>query len=696
MSDNKENLMGNTQSNCDNINKSNIVHIDNNCIDAEAINTKNIINNTKVSVNINAQTQNTTKYNKTYNIYQRINGIPQTFTLNIKIFDNNIFVYVTDIFTAKTFLAHVGKIHNDESECINMDPLNYLKYIQMSSDFKLISLPEDDTINIYDLTKLIDCNMLQYVDSTGIVLKIGEDNTLIMEIENNDSSTRIRPYKCILCKESFITVCINETNKFYDRIININYKRKSIHDVINLSVDKSSILNFSINCMYVAIYEKNTNKLSMCCLNDSNPIPAPISIDFDKLNVLDAICVSENGKLMCYVTKTEINMYDISQKKIYPIKIKINTSDQTTNSYHDTGQIQIKDVKFHLLNYKNFADIANIDFSSTNDNNNNNNLYTLIGWNLKLLSSFYWIIQYTSASKNEYTSYGPYSINITAHKDPNNNIIDYVYNNSSILLYKSQCGITVYDLNKVVPIRFVNILEMKYKSDIDNLLKKEYLISSNKYHKNLIIIGTDDSNIKYELSEYMMMFLSVDKSQQVHNNQLENKIENSTKNEKKIEDNTENNTEQNIFLMRVNANIDIYGFKKSFKLFQDLLEGKINQSIIIADIFTIRGETGRHNTMTELMNHFYEYTRVIALKENNSGDITRNEFNNMKALYIGYVLMILVLKYYSMVIKLVPPKIVHNNNNTYINFDILETFNMNFPAFKDFMIDSIELMISFK
>src|SRR5579872_2810753 len=119
------------------------------------------------------------RFNKMYIIYQRVNGISKTFALSVKILDDNIFLYVTDILNNKTFLAHVVKILIKSGKNVSY----YLKYIQISRDFTLISLPENDKINVYNLTKLLNRNILEYVDTVGITLRTNKHGEISSGIE---------------------------------------------------------------------------------------------------------------------------------------------------------------------------------------------------------------------------------------------------------------------------------------------------------------------------------------------------------------------------------------------------------------------------------------------------------------------------------------------------------------------------------
>ena len=230
----------------------------------------------------NSSTQQTIKYNKIYIIYQRNNGISRTFVLSIKIIDNNIFVYITNILNQSTILAHVIKI----SERMENNISYYLKYIQVSHDFTLLSLPENDNINIYNLTKLLNCNILEYVDNIGIDLKTNVISDTKSEFKHNDFNTQ--PYKCVLYKELYVIVYIDQNR--YKRIIANDYKNKIIHDVNNLDLDvNNSALCFSTNGHFIVIYDGSKKQLFICNMDDINPKPYQVSLDIKFSIVINCI-----------------------------------------------------------------------------------------------------------------------------------------------------------------------------------------------------------------------------------------------------------------------------------------------------------------------------------------------------------------------------------------------------------------------
>jgi WD40 repeat protein len=611
------------------------------------------------------------KSNKMYIIYHRIQGMAKTYVLSIKIIDNNILIYVTNIISNKTILAHATKI--SQKSDINFE--KYIPYIQISRDFKLLSIPENDKIIVYNLPKLLNKNILEYVDNIGIVLKTDIHGNVISEIEysklnknippkqitesyNTDAEgtihmdqkiAKIQPYKCILCKDLYIIISID--NNKYKQVFAVDYRNKILHEVINLDLEiSSSVLRFSENGKYVIIYSDIHKNIYMCNMTDSKPHMKKLKIIITSDTILNTVTVSDDGRFIFYISNDDIQfkIYDISHNKTYSLGIGLKINKQ-----------QLKEIKFHIMDYSKFSDIRLADDIC-------NSLYVLVGWSKKLSSAYYWMIR---CHNKGYKIYGPSYIEMKIEGE-----IEYVYNNGYMFIYKTQSGIVVYDLNKIIPIRFAGLLASGMKDTLTALFNEKYYTSD--YYSSIDIKGAEDNEsslMKYQISPFMQFLMSLHK-----------------------------NNQTNLFHLRVNSNINIYGITKSFNIFENLLTGKINQTDVITNIFTVPGTIGRHNMMAELMDHFYEYIRVIALKENDKGELDDSEFSINKSNYIGYILIVLLLKYYSMMLKTMFDKEYkeYNENvsnvNKYNYFDIMHTFNNHFPAFKDFITKSIDILMDEK
>lgn len=610
-------------------------------IDAE------VVSNNDKSVVPTITTPLDIKLNKMYIVYHRLNGKSKTFVLTVKIIDENIFIYTTDTSTNKTILSHVSKINVQDDRSAEY----YLKYVQISRDFTLISLPENNKVNVYNLTKLLINNIMEYVNSVGIILKQDEHGNLRsgVEIVGNDNKNTVgaiefkyidcedvQPIKCVLCKDLFIVVC-SKLNR-YRKVVAVDYKNKLSHKIINVDLDMdNSSLRFSTNGNHVAIYDGDKKQLFVADMSKEDPKLEKLPLVINTRTLLDTICISDDGRFFFYVDYEDMmfRIYDIYFKKIYVLRsgLKLNTT-------------HIEEIKFHMMNYSRYTDIILTE-------NTCDHLYVLVGWSKKLSSAFYWIIR---CSKETYHIYDPSYVNMKIDGK-----IEYIYNNGYIFIYKTSSGLTVYDLNKIIPIRFAGILA----SDINNRIKENYDLNydNNSYYDNIILIGADNDSTgtTYPVNNYMQFLMSLKKPYS------EGII-------------------QNKFNLDITANIFIYGTKKSFSIYQDLLTGKTTQSEIIDNIFMITGDVGRNNTMNSLLDHFYGYTRIIGLKDVDDNISNKSSHHSLLSMYIGYLLIVLILKYYSNLIK--------TSDN--IDMSMLDTFCKNFPIFKNFMDRSIDLIIGEK
>ena len=402
------------------------------------------------------------------------------------------------------------------------------------------------------------------------------DRNVIHYIRSFDESLDVSALNHLLFKNHRITVCMNHviisSHNTPDIIKELDYK---LNDMM---------LKFTTTGKYMAMYVKKHNKIYIESIFDSNHW----SVDGKSIN--DLICISDNGTAVFY-KNTENKFYiNTIEKKEYIIC----GIDNTTN------------IKFYLINYDHYIKILG-----------------LIGWNVLTNTAIYWIVSPDAVQ-------GPFYFNPSKLKN-----ITYLYNNGGMAIYRSGCQVHLYNLNRIIPLKYIHTL-------IDRLyIKIKHSTLNKKYHKYIDIIGADESMYMYEISDYMQLLLGIEYGQ---NNNIENSVS---------------------FHMNVTANIDIYDNTKSFSIYHDLLIGKITQQDIINNIMQIRGLTGRHNTMQELMIHMYEYTNIFMIQNINMLD----PLSEKKLLYVGYILLILVIKY--------------SFNTNYQ--DIWIEFNQHFPIFVDFM-----------
>jgi hypothetical protein len=389
--------MGNTP----NVEKTNVIDLtcddDNYKMDAIITNDKNVA---FMSEYVNDRDRDRDRdhnyrYNKVYVICNRSSTSVKIFMLNIKLMDDNILIYVTDTSKKNTKLVHISKV------CMSVGTHNseYLKYIQVSRDFSLISIPENNTINVYNLTKLLNNNTLDFVDTIGITLRQNNnecdhtdrtdrtdhtdhtdhtdraDHTDCKKVLSHSKPytdfvnkyTDILPHKCILCNDSYIIVCTDSKCREYTNIFFIDYKNKNVYETKlidknnkNLTLDiQSSVLKLSVNGKFMVFYDISKSKIFLCDLTDN--IIREIPSEYKMGDCPDSICIAEDGSFVTIVTRDNdqnndqnndqkpmvIKVYDIATKNIYTLDSKLIS--QYTRS-------DIRNTNFHLMDYSQFVE----------------------------------------------------------------------------------------------------------------------------------------------------------------------------------------------------------------------------------------------------------------------------------------------------------------------------------------------------
>ena len=226
------------------------------------------------------------------------------------------------------------------------------------------------------------------------------------------------------------------------------------------------------------------------------------------------------------------------------------------------------------------------------------------------------------------------------------------------------------------------------------------------------MIGTDEIILNFKLDDYMMFFFDIKKKRIVCDITKEKIKEyiNGFDNIKDI------NMIKNILLgeiiyINANCNINIYDNIKSFDIFQNLLTNKISQTELLNKIFILmknNGNNSAHNMMDILMEHFYEYARSIVLNHDN--DSNEHKLIHLKAKYIGYILILLILRYYSRLFKIYTyknmklyiksntntkyaPHTIRDNTTRQIYHDIMNKFIEAFPIFINPLNEYLRILI---
>lgn len=522
------------------------------------------------------------QHNKVFIIYSQNDGSCKSYLLNIKIMDGHIYLYITDIIQQESRLVNVTMVKITDHNTIQY----YMRFIQISNDFRFISFPENDTINVYDLKKLLIDNSLEYIGTLGKFTK-----------------NIVNPLKCLLFGDIYIIIDIGCNVK----ISIINYKLDTINELDG--INKDHFIKTSRNGKYIVIGNKNVLQMYDLMRKTITKIDININIFFN------TICISDDGEIISYLVNNDLVIYSVKMRKMFKL---------LNGTTMDTIDLDLSTIKFYLLDYNWIVDL---DIT----NNYSEYVYVLVGCTNNMNIVYYWIIIY---SNDNFQLCSPYRIETV-----NNEQIEYVYCTGSIFIYKTPTRVVIYDLNNIIPIQYIELLTKQICMRINRSFRCSY--NEKLYHNTIILNGTDDSCHTYNLDPFVQYLLSLFKS----------KVNNDLKSMN-------------------NSNINIYGTIKSFDILQGLLTGSICYDTIIKNIFLIKGSRCRYNTISELMDHIYEYIQMFGISEDNSGlDVS---------LYFGYILLLLVLKFY-----VVSSYTNQREDKKYLKNDIMDKYVKYFPIFNE-------------
>ncbi len=571
------------------------------------------------------QTLNTNADNKNQKTYFIMNyDYKNTYNhrvlkLSVKIMDNNVMVYINDK------LIYVSKItYNTMNNAQMID--YYLKYVQISQDFNFLSIPEFNTVNVYNLK--YDIEHPKYVGTIGVTFELDSNSN---NLKTTIDKCVVEPLKCTLYSNMYTMICFD--TKIKCMIVTFDFVNNKIYTNVEISNMKKNTINFSLNGKFIMWNDDSRQEIKIYdTVNGSINTTNSLSL-WSKM--ISPECISNDGLIMLCkkndtnIENTEKQFVNICTGTIYQITL------------HYPCECRNQKLKYYLVD----DEQINIDVNSRTMGNEKK-LYILIGWDQQGKKYYYWLIQFTTEKIKISDSW---TMNYNeCHK------IDYVHHNGSTFMYKIANMMIIYELNKIIPIKYVDM----YSNDAFKLLKKLYEKKhiDGKYFNSLEIVAADDSSKTYTMQNFTKFILSM---------------------------HTDYN-ETNVFQLRVTSNINIYGTIKSFDIFQNLLL-RHDGSEIIENIVLIPEIDGRHNMMLDLITHIYEYVRVFVLKELNVKKNEKTEFDTTVSLYIGYTMMSFVLKYYLVLSKI--------QKHDTIKFDIIHTFNQNFPLFEKFINKSIGIMM---
>jgi hypothetical protein len=568
------------------------------------------------------------KNEKSFTICQKVNGILKLYHMSVRVLEQHMYIYVTNYFDSSTNLIHVVPTVYD-GQLI-------LRYVEVSQDFTTLIMPENDMVKIYDLYELLENNIIKCIGITNICL-------------NNVNSDDMIVGCTVYCMNVFVMsdrlICVFDGDKQINRI-----------NISNNLTDTQQIVRFSSNGKYVLMCNPSAQMINIYNIMESDQMCKTIMVKNMNPIMLQTICVSDCGKFIIFLSgcMKKISIYSVKKRKmIY--------AESNLSVLFEKFVFQKQNIKLYAVNY---------DWLGSADQKGYDNVLAISG-RYECLSSngshvlFFWLIRMTE-NDVEFVD-GP-TYNEIKRTDAN-----CTFDNGITFLYKSSNNVQIYDLSKIMIMRFIKLLEKEMKNTLD--ISYDKLVRSQEikhYHDDLTIISADETAYLYKLNNYTKFILSAKK----------------------------NNNNNNQYILRVNANIDIYGKMKSFIIFQKLLSGELDQTEVVENIMLVPIEKGSNNIMSDLMDHMYEYIRIMVLGEKNGCSNLKNSHlaqeSAHKPLYIGYILMSLILNYYYCLFKQLNKKTQNNEKlklEELVKFDIIKSFIENFPVFKQFMYHCMQTLI---
>lgn len=438
------------------------------------------------------------------------------YSLSVKTLSDYLYVYLHNHKTNK--LIYAKKINGD-----------YLNYVQVSDDYKFISLPDNNSVIIYDLHNILINNIF--------------DRLAVIKLELDKTS------RCILSNEYYL---------IFDNV------RDNIKDNIKDNIHKIMIIKFQDNSLN--IYDnlntktiKTSEKYKYIIACDDNVI-----INNEK-NLKGKIVFKESNTNYC-ISDTGI-VYIIESDKI---KI-INTTE-----YIYTHNIKLPDnISCRVISCQDI--LRDIDMDDESDN-----IHALIITDNLNGNIIYWLI----TDNGVYNFYGPFRI-------VNDNILCH-YHTNIISTLISENRVIISDLRLIIPIHYVEYLLNNCKRE---LLSK--YSPKNLYNSSVKITSADDITYMYSISDnFVRYILDVSKDKE--------------------------------YETQTTTNIDIFPNVKSFQIYMEFLTGEINIDRIFNQKYT--DKTNINNTMYDLMDHMYEYTKIMII-------------DKTKKIYVGYTLLLVLLRY---------------------------------------------------
>ena len=459
------------------------------CIDTNINTHTNIskgLNSGKLCVNAQPSASG---FSKTYFIPFDTNNHIEFHIISLLEVDDKIFLYVHNCNSGIRNLIHIFE-YND----IKM----LEKYVQMSYDFKTLSVPDGNLLYVFKVENLIKHQSLK-VSELNIQLKLINDipvmettdtqnQKLIKNIPqiwnffdasitgttntNNTNNATIQsesvlhePYKCILYSGKYVVISKNSNSpseqlKTYKSVIIYDFIQKQAH-MLNINQPIQNLgITFSENGKYLLF--SNKDYINLLYLNGVQIENKKILQNEELL--LNTIAVSNDGKIIIGMT-TIGNVKLISNNG--PVKMESFSTRLIGSTHID---LNAKDIIVSIFDYNNFS------------MNNNIPTYVASIWNKKTHSLFMLTIVNFD---QKYVLYGPEQLKFEITGS-----VQSVHANGRQYIYKFPDYLIMYDINKVIPFVIINALLDTLKLNLKNSNTNKFvqiIVANEKFQEKILV-----------------------------------------------------------------------------------------------------------------------------------------------------------------------------------------------------------------
>jgi hypothetical protein len=322
------------------------------------------------------------------------------------------------------------------------------KYIQMSSDQKIVSVPNNDKINIFDVDELINNH----------ILKLHTENKIVPHKINEI-------FKCLLCNDMYIIIYISD-NKY---VITSHYFFNNAQPkIINLDVpiDRCHIF-FSQNCNNLLIFDTMHEKIKTINLKNFCEKEMILKGNVNKI-ITNTIALSDDGNLITFLTSDNrlvlVDDRNELEVKEYGTKLEITRNDV----FNMTSTITRHKDFINIQSNTAIKNIYSLLIRITRD--------TALNWNILEFSNGYFLSDQIRC-------------NFLSQSSGNTICID---------------KLLVYDANSIVPLTLIDAVLSVLK---DNMDTSDTI--GNTYINNELIIKDNDYEEVYNVSNWVLNLLGL-------------------------------------------------------------------------------------------------------------------------------------------------------------------------------------------